>query len=160
MSKKIFTIVVLLMVGVLSGCGSNTAIREKLNFAQNAGAVKYKIAPVTHDKISKKVDPAIISRVEMVLSDILRKQNMLQSESSQNAYVVNIDVVGYRTKHGSLRFFTGMMSGKEYIQSVVTVRDNQGKSIGQADINTYNLTAYNTLGGEHAKGIAEFLMQR
>jgi hypothetical protein len=155
--KKIIIAAVALFV--LSACGSSTAVKNQLNFGANAGAVKYKIAPITHDKIAGNVDEKITDRIVSQLTEILQGQNMLQAGSGQ-AYTVAIDLVQYRVKNGSLRFFTGAMSGEEFIESVVTVKDSSGKSFGSATVRTYNVSAFNTMAAQHAKEIAAFLTKK
>jgi PBP1b-binding outer membrane lipoprotein LpoB len=157
--KKIITTIALLALTVLCGCGSSATVKEHLNFGNNA-SVKYKIADIKTDKVKNPVDGRVKDRIIEPIDKALTRKNMLQTNSSDKAYTVTIDITGYRMKNGALRYFTGAMSGEEFIDSVVTVTDNSGKTVGQANIHTYNLSGFNTMAASHGKEIANFLVKR
>jgi hypothetical protein len=150
--KKIITALLALLV--LSACGTNVSVSQNLKIDHN-GEAKYQVAPVSYDKITRRVDPKVITRIETQLATDLAGRGLLST--SQNAYKVTIDMQEYKVKNGALRFFTSPFSGREYLESKVTVLDKNGKLAGAAVIYTYNMNIFNILAGKHAQAIASFL---
>lgn len=158
--NKLAKIIALISISILCACGGqNTTINKELKLT---GATKYKIKEINGEKINREIDPKFSSRVRERLESHLRSGGLLQEGSSGDAYNVSIDITKYRFKQGTLRFFTGPFSGKEFVESVITVKDKSGKSLGTATVYTYtyNIVGVNTLGAQHAKEIAEFLMKK
>jgi hypothetical protein len=157
MKKITSAIFALLTLLVLSACGTDVSVKQGLQLGKNNQA-KYNVSPITYSQISGRVDPAIIARVESQLSGNLKDNNLLST--GPEAYKVTIDLQKYRTKNGSLRFFTGALSGEEYLESKVTVRDSRGNSVGEVVIYSHNVSALNTLASQHASAIYNFLVNK
>ncbi len=157
--KKFTLLVVALALSIfLSGCGGTITINKPLDFSKVSGSTRYKVNPISHDKITRPVDEKMLYSINSVVTKKLLNRKRLQTNTSDKPCVVDIEITKYRVKNGFLRFMTGPMSGVEYIDSVVTVKDPKGKIIGEATIHNYNASSFRRLKGSHSKSIIKFLL--
>lgn len=152
-------LLLLALTGMMSACGSKATVSKSLDDSLISKEKHFVIGDF--DCQATDVPSHFMEAVKGYLKSELQKRNLYSNENESNPCRVNVVLNYYRMRSGFTRMMFGVLAGKDGVESVVSIVDQQtNQVVGKSNVSTFNIMAVgemDDIARMHAEKIAEFV---
>ena len=149
----------IMIIFLISACGSSTHISKNVDEALIVNKTKFNIGNIQCQ--INDVPEHFLSALKGYLITELKKRNIYTEDITDKPCSINISVNYYRMRTGFTRMMFGVFAGKDGVESTVSIFDPKTNNIrGESNVSSFNMMAIgemDDIAKMHAEEIAEFV---